>query len=217
MTYPSHQQPGFPPYSATRGTDQPRSAAGLPRLPCRAKARTPVCQRHKLYSAESRENLGREGAADGRVNKCRRAATPERELPICPVGPSFRTASYVRRSSCGLQPRGKGGQSLVGNHAAHSTTSSTRASFSQVSSRTANPHSRRRCASTSAVASVSGRPRRRMMPQRQRAVAVAVVAHDLDVGNADLLRVLLREQLAHAPVAALVVDAVDDAASSSSA
>ncbi len=47
------------------------------------------------------------------------------------------------------------------------------------------------------------------MPQRQRPVAAPIVAHDLHVGDPDLLRVLPREELAHPPVAALVVDAVD--------
>src|SRR6185503_19520555 len=49
-----------------------------------------------------------------------------------------------------------------------------------------------------------------MVAQRQRPVAVAIEAHDLHVRNANLLRMLLREQLAHALVTALVVDAVDD-------
>ena len=47
------------------------------------------------------------------------------------------------------------------SQAGHSTTSPTRVSSSHVSSRTAKPHSRRRCRTTSAAASVSGRPRRR--------------------------------------------------------
>jgi hypothetical protein len=41
-----------------------------------------------------------------------------------------------------------------------------------------------------------------LVAQRQRTVAVAVEAHDLHVRNAHLLRVLLREQLAHPAVAA---------------
>src|SRR6476469_3520582 len=49
-----------------------------------------------------------------------------------------------------------------------------------------------------------------VMAKRERAVAIALVADDLDVGPADVLRVLLREKLAHALVAALVVHAVDD-------
>src|SRR6185437_15718226 len=49
-----------------------------------------------------------------------------------------------------------------------------------------------------------------VVAQRQRAIAVALVAKHLHVGDAHVLRVLLREQLAHAPVAALVMDAVDD-------
>src|SRR5690242_13742274 len=49
-----------------------------------------------------------------------------------------------------------------------------------------------------------------MMAQRQRAVAIPFVADYLDVRDADVLRVLLRKELAHALVAALVVDAVDD-------
>src|SRR5512143_1879969 len=50
-----------------------------------------------------------------------------------------------------------------------------------------------------------GPPAVAMMAQRQRAVAVAGVAQNLDIGDVAFLRVLLRQQLAHAAVAALVM------------
>ena len=85
----------------------------------------------------------------------------------------------------------------------------TRASSSQVSSRTGNPHSRRRCATTSAAASLSGRPRRRMWRSVSERSPSRSKRTTCTSGTRDLLRVLLREQLAHAAVAVLVVDAVD--------
>ena len=42
--------------------------------------------------------------------------------------------------------------------------------------------------------------------QGERPVAVAVIAQHLDVGNALLVGVLLGKELAHAPVAVVVVD-----------
>src|SRR5262245_43804557 len=49
-----------------------------------------------------------------------------------------------------------------------------------------------------------------LVAQRQRAVAVAIEAHDLHVGDARFLRVLLCKELPNPTVTAVVVDAVDD-------
>src|SRR4029453_6872696 len=49
-----------------------------------------------------------------------------------------------------------------------------------------------------------------LMAQCKRAIAVAIEPDDLHVGHAHLLRVLLREELAHSAVAAFVVNAVDE-------